>query len=216
MPGSAPTARVVIIEDHSLVRELLATLLRDEFRLAVTAECTSVREGIAACRRERPELVIVDWMLPDGRGFDIVRETREDLPRTRWLFLTSNEQEHIVREAVELGVHGFVMKKSPLEVFCEAIRSVVEGRSYYCNQSARLLVEAMRSEAAMGTNLTAREREVLRRMANGENLKVIAGQLGITVRTAQNHIVSVKEKLGIHEPAGLVRYAIKHGLVEPP
>jgi DNA-binding NarL/FixJ family response regulator len=122
----------------------------------------------------------------------------------------------MVREAVELGIHGFVLKKSPLEVFCDAIRTVTAGSSFYCAQSARLLVEAMRSEAALGTNLTAREREVLRRLACGDNPKEIASHLGVTIKTVQNHIVSVKEKLSIQEPAGLVRYAIKHGYVEPP
>lgn len=216
MKTVVPAARVVIIEDHVLVRELLVSLVRDEFRFEVLAECTNAQEGIAACLQFKPDVAIVDWMLPDGRGFDVVRATREKLPSTRWLFLTSNEQEHIIREAVELGIHGFVMKKSPLEIFCAAIRAVAAGETYYCNTSARLLVEAMRSEAALGTNLTAREREVLRRIASGENPKEIATRLGVTLKTAQNHLVAIKDKLGIQEPAGLVRYAIKHGLVEPP
>jgi len=209
-------ARVVIIEDHVLVRELLVALVQDEFRFDIRAECSSSAEGIAACLREKPDLAIVDWMLPDGRGFDVVRATHGRIPGTRWLFLTSNEQEHIIREAVELGIHGFVMKKSPLDVFCAAIRAVAAGETYYCTTSARLLVEAMRSEAALGSNLTAREREVLRRLAGGENPKQIATHLGVTLKTAQNHIVAIKDKLAIAEPAGLVRYAIKHGLVEPP
>ena len=109
-----------------------------------------------------------------------------------------------------------MLKKSSLEVFREAVRRVLAGESYYCAASARLLVEAMRSEAAVGTNLTSREREVLRGIAHGENPKVIAERLSISGKTVQNHIVHMKEKLGIQEPAGLVRYAIKHGYVEPP
>lgn len=216
MEATVSTARVVIIEDHAMVRELLVSLVRDEFAFEVASHCTTVKEGIAACLREKPDLAIVDWMLPDGRGFDVVRTAGPKLTRTRWLFLSSNEQEHMVREAVDLGVHGFVLKKSPLEVFCEAIRAVLNGESYYCAQSSRLLVEAMRSEATVGTNLTSREREVLRRLACGDNPKEIAGHLGVTLKTVQNHVVAVKEKLSIHEPAGLVRYAIKHGYVEPP
>jgi DNA-binding NarL/FixJ family response regulator len=210
------SVRAIIIEDHTMVRELLASLLQDELHFALAAQCTTVQEGITACLHQQPDLVIIDWMLPDGRGFEVVRATRARLPRTRWLFLTSNEQEHIVREAVSLGVHGFVMKQSPLDVFCTAIETVARGEAYYCTQSARLLVESMRSEAALGTNLTAREREVLRGFARGENLKGIAARLGVTAKTAQNHFVSLKDKLGIQEPANLVRYAIKHGLVEPP
>lgn len=216
METAVATARVVIIEDHALVRELLVSLVQDEFALKVAAHCTTTREGVAACRREKPDLVIIDWMLPDGRGFDVVREAGPVLSRTRWICISSNEQEHLVREAVKLGIHGFVMKRSPLEVFCEAIRTVLGGGSYYCEQSARLLVEAMRSEAMVSTNLSSREREVLRRIASGDNPKDIADHLGVALKTVQNHVVAMKEKLCIQEAAGLVRYAIKHGYVEPP
>jgi DNA-binding NarL/FixJ family response regulator len=216
MENAAAANRVVIIEDHALVRELLVALLRDEFRLEVAAQCTTCAQGIEACRRVQPRLVVVDWMLPDGRGFEVVRAIAPQLARTRWLLLTSNEQEHIVREAVQLGMHGCVMKKSPLDVFCGAIREVLEGRSFYCSQSSRLLVESLRSEAELGTNLTARERDVLRRVARGDNPKQVAQDLGVALKTVHNLMGSVKEKLSIQEPAGLVRYAIKHGLVEPP
>jgi len=145
-----------------------------------------------------------------------VRKTAARLNRTRWLFLSSNEQEHMVRDAVALGIHGFVLKKSPLHVLREAISRVLEGETYYCQESSRLLVEAMRSEAAVGTNLTMREREILRGVAGGENLKMIAGRLEVSIKTVQNHYGSLKDKLGIQEPAGLVRYAIKHGYVEAP
>lgn len=216
METAVSAARVVIVEDHVLVRELLVSLVQDELECEVAAHCTTSQEGINACLRERPDLAIVDWMLPDGRGFDVVRTTGSRLTRTRWLFLSSNEQEHLVKEAVQLGVHGFVLKKAPLDVLCEAIRRVLSGGSYYCAQSASLLVEAMRSEALAGPNLSLREREVLRWLASGENPKEIAFRLGVTVKTVQNHLFSLKEKLFIHEPAGLVRYAIKHGYVEPP
>ena len=216
MEADASVARVVIVEDHAMVRELLVSLVRDEMGLKIEADCTTIADGLAACLRTKPDLAIVDWMLPDGRGFDIVRQAAPRLTRTRWLFLSSNEQEHMVRDAVDLGIHGFVLKKSPLEVFREAVRRVVAGETYYCTESARLLVEAMRSEAVVGTNLTSREREVLRGIAHGENPKEIANHLEVKAKTVQNHLVSLKEKLGIHEPAGLVRYAIKHGYVEPP
>jgi len=198
------------------VREMLDAVIRQDLGLEVVGDCTTLEEGRRVCLREKPDLAIIDWMLPDGRGFDIVREAGAKLARTRWICISSNEQEHLVREAVELGIHGFVLKKSKLEVFREAIRRVLAGHSYYCAESARLLVEAMRSEAALGSNLTAREREVLRGIARGDNPKVIAEHLGVSAKTVQNHLTNLKDKLGIQEPAGLVRYAIKHGYVEPP
>src|SRR3954468_16338663 len=122
-----PSARVVLIEDHTMVRQMLAHLVRDDLGLTLAADCTSVAEGTEALLREKPDLAIVDWMLPDGRGFDLVRNVGPRLPRTRWLFVSSNEQGHLVREAVSLGVQGFVMKRSDLATIREAIRRILAG-----------------------------------------------------------------------------------------
>lgn len=214
---SVLTARIVLIEDHTMVRQLMAVMLRDQLGLALVADCRTVAEGVAACLREKPDLAIVDWMLPDGRGFDIVRAAAPRLPRTRWLFVSSNEQEHMVREAISLGVHGFVLKRSDLTLLRTAVSKILAGESYYCPESSRLLVESLRSEArTVGNNLTAREREVLRGFARGENVKVIAHRLEVSPKTVNNLLAQIRDKLGEPEPAGLVRYAIKHGYVEEP
>ncbi len=210
-------ARVVLVEDHTMVRQLFAHLVREELGLTLAADCTTVAEGAEALLREKPELAIVDWMLPDGRGFDLVRGVGPKLPRTRWLFMSSNEQGHLVREAVSLGVQGFVMKRSDLGTLREAIRRVLAGETYYCPASARLLVDRMVGEGqAMGVSLTPREREVLRGFARGENPKVLADRIGVSTKTVQNHLSILKDKLGLQEPAELVHYAIKHGYIEAP
>mgnify|MGYP001556236671 FL=1 len=212
-----PSARVVLVEDHTMVRQLFAHLVREELGLKLAADCTTATDGTAAILREKPDLAIVDWMLPDGRGFDIVRAAGPKLPRTRWLFVSSNEQGHLVREAVSLGVHGFVMKRSDLATLRTAITRVLAGEKYYCPASSRLLVEKMVDEGqAVGANLTERERAVLRGFARGENPKLLAGRLGLTKKTVYNHLSMLKDKLGLHEPADLVHYAIKHGYVEAP
>jgi len=211
------TARVVLIEDHTMVRQLLAHLIKDDLGLALAADCTTVADGATALLREKPDLAIVDWMLPDGRGFDLVRSTGPKLPRTRWLFVSSNEQGHLVREAVSLGVQGFVMKRSDLSTLREAVRRILAGETYYCPASARLLVDRMVGEGqAMGISLSPREREVLRGFAQGENPKALADRLGVSAKTVQNHLSLLKDKLGLQEPAALVHYAIKHGYIEAP
>jgi len=216
MPEKTP-ARVVLVEDHTMVRQLLAHLVRDELGLQLAADCTTVAEGLAALLREKPDLAIVDWMLPDGRGFDLVRLAGPKLARTRWLFMSSNEQGHLVREAVSLGVHGFVMKRSELYTLRTAITRVLAGEKFYCPDSSRLLVEKMVDEGrTVAVNLTPRERDVLRGFARGENPKVLASRLGLSTKTVQNHLVMLKDKLGLHEPAELVHYAIKHGHIEAP
>jgi DNA-binding NarL/FixJ family response regulator len=192
-------------------------MVRDDLRLNLVADCRTVSEGVAACLREKPDVVVVDWMLPDGRGFDLVRRVGPELPRTRWLCVSGNEQEHLVREAISLGVHGFVLKRSDLATLRQAVIEVARGQTYYCPDSSRLLVESLRSEAnAVAGNLTDREREVLRSFARGENIKAIAARLGVSTKTVHNALARVRDKLGEYEPAGLVRYAIKHGYVEEP
>ena len=215
--SSASSARIVLVEDHTLVRQLMAAMVRDDPRLNLVADCRTVSEGVAACLREKPDVVVVDWMLPDGRGFDLVRRVGPELPRTRWLCVSGNEQEHLVREAISLGVHGFVLKRSDLATLRQAVIEVARGQTYYCPDSSRLLVESLRSEAnAVAGNLTDREREVLRSFARGENIKAIAARLGVSTKTVHNALARVRDKLGEYEPAGLVRYAIKHGYVEEP
>ena len=205
------------MEDHTLVRQLMAAMVRDDLRLNLVADCRTVSEGVAACLREKPDVVVVDWMLPDGRGFDLVRRVGPELPRTRWLCVSGTEQEHLVREAISLGVHGFVLKRSDLATLRQAVIEVARGQTYYCPDSSRLLVESLRSEAnAVAGNLTDREREVLRSFARGENIKAIAARLGVSTKTVHNALARVRDKLGEYEPAGLVRYAIKHGYVEEP
>jgi DNA-binding NarL/FixJ family response regulator len=210
-------AKVVIVEDHEMVNQMLAGIVADELGHTVAGRAENVAGGIEVCLRTKPDLVIFDWMLPDGRGFEVVRKAGAKLPYTRWLCLSANEQEHLVSEATSLGIHGFVMKRSPLGVLREAVTAVLSGKSYYCAKSAQLLVEAMRSRTrGLAANLTQREREVLQGIARGENTKEIASQLGVEQKTVHNHLASLKDKLNIREPAGLVRYAMKHGFIEPP
>jgi len=217
MSPEKKSARVVLIEDHTMVRQLFAHLVREDLGLTLAGDCTTVAEGGETLLKEKPDLAIVDWMLPDGRGFDLVRSVGPKLPRTRWLFMSSNEQGHLVREAVSLGVQGFVMKRSDLATMREAVRRVLAGESYYCPASARLLVDRMVGEGqAMGVSLTPREREVLRGFARGDNPKVLADRLGVSAKTVQNHLSILKDKLGLQEPAALVHYAIKHGYIEAP
>jgi DNA-binding NarL/FixJ family response regulator len=217
MSPEKKSARVILIEDHTMVRQLFAHVIREDLGLSLVADCTTVAEGAVALAREKPDLAIVDWMLPDGRGFDLVRNVGPRLPRTRWLFISSNEQGHLVREAVSLGVQGFVMKRSDLSTMREAVRRVLAGETYYCPASAALLVDRMVGEGqTLGVNLTSREREVLRGFARGENPKVLADRLGVSTKTVQNHLSILKDKLGLPEPAALVHYAIKHGYIEAP
>lgn len=196
-----------------LVRQLFALLVKDHLRAELAGEAATVAEGLALARRERPDLMVIDWSLPDGDAARLVREVASELPETRWLVVSSREDEVVLRTALALGVHGVVLKQSPLETFRDAMRHVLDGGSFYCPRSSRVLVESLRAESLTTREaLTQREREVLRGLAKGLNPKEIAEELGSSAKTVQNQISLMKEKLGIREPAGLILYAHKQGL----
>lgn len=197
-----------------MVQEFFSQVLAEDFGENAAATCASLAEARAAMTARAPDLAIVDWQLPDGRGLELVRAFKPLLPGTRWLMVSAVEQDRIVHEAVDLGVDGFVMKRSSTTVLRDAVREVLAGRTYYCPVSTTLLIARLAPRPDAG--LTARERDVLVRFARGENPKTIADALGTSVKTAQNHLAALKEKLGLREPADLVRYAIKHGYIDAP
>ena len=199
-----------------MVRQLLTDAVLISPSLRIAAAVGSVASGVAACLAHKPDLAIVDWMLPDGSGFTLLQQVRPHLPRLRFIMVTSNDQEHLVREASEAGVQGFVFKRSSLETLREAVAAVLEGRNFYCPESTRLLLTADKEEGRSVRVLTPREREILRAVAAGLGTKEIAVRLGVSAKTVANHLTALKEKLNIHEMAGLVRYAIKHGFAETP
>jgi DNA-binding NarL/FixJ family response regulator len=208
--------RIGLVTEHGMVRQLFAQLLTVELGLNLVVEASSVVDAETALvgSNPTPDLVLVGSTLPDGRGADVVRRLAPRLPNVRWFMLSTREQAPIVREAANLGVQGFVMTRSDLNVFRDGLRRVLAGETYYCPAAARLLAEHVVNESAATSPLTPREREVLRGFARGENTKVIAQRLGMNVKTVQNHLTSLKDKLGMREPAELVRYAMKHGYVD--
>ncbi|MFA5262568.1 MAG: response regulator transcription factor [Opitutaceae bacterium] len=210
-----PETKIVIVEDHTLVRDLLRDVIALQPNLKVVGLAGTVKEGIAICLKLQPDLLVADWMLPDGTGLELIRSIRYRLPNMRILMLTANEQEGIVKDAATMGVQGFVTKRQTMPVLRDAILSVAAGNLYYCPTSSRILLDALKDEKESPSSpLTAREWEVLRAIACGLSTKEMAKKLNLSPKTVANHLTGLKEKLGIQEPAGLVLYAIKHGLVE--
>lgn len=210
--------RIVLVEDHLMMRQFFAASCATRCSWRSWPSAAPSRKRSEAIRRTEPTLVVLDWALPDGKGFDIVHALGPQLRRTRWLCVSSNEQEHMIKESVELGVQGFVLKRADVETLRKAVNTVLEGGTYYCPQCAQLYMNAMRSQRStmVASNLSPRERQVLRAYGRGPAMKAAAARLNINVKTVNNLMSSIREKLGIQEPAALVRYAIKHGYAEEP
>lgn len=209
------SVRVLLADDHALVRQGLRSLLeRSSFQ--VVSEASDGREAIRQCAQLLPDVVVMDISMPTLNGVDAARELRKSSPRTRIVLLTQHSEDIYVSEAIEAGVHGYVLKSQASGDLVLAIQEVVAGRVYLSPGVASAVVSAYHSRGGKAANtLTSRERQVLQLIAEGKSTKDIASLLFISVKTAESHRTRLMQKLDIHETASLVRYAIRHGLVSP-
>ena len=214
MTSPDPLPRLVVVDDHAVVRQLVGPRLSTEVGMTLAAEASTVEEAKAVCLRERPDLVVVDWGLPDGSGAQLMLYVAPKLPRARWLFVSANEEAKMVEEAASIGANGFVLKKCSVAVLCEAAARILKGETFYCPDCTRLLIEGMRGEGLAALHLSPREREILRDFARGESIDSIARRLSVAAKTVRNILSHLVEKLGVNDRAGLIRYARTSGLVD--
>jgi len=217
------TIRVLVADDHLVVREGIRHVLEDApgGGLRVVAEAATGPETLEQATRERPDVVLLDLTMPGASGLDIVRRLRASLPDTRVLILSVHDDREYVLESVRAGAHGYLRKDSSPADLRQAIHAVFAGDSFFSPQVARHLTDALQSgapgdDAGAGTaltELTARERDVLLRVARGLTNRETAAELGISVRTVEAHRDSLMRKLRIHTVAGLTRLAIEQGLL---
>jgi DNA-binding NarL/FixJ family response regulator len=209
--GQATGVRLFLAEDHEVVRQGLRALLEQE-GFTIAGEASNGRMAVQACGELQPDVAIVDLGLPDLNGIDAARAIREASPDTQIILLTMHTQEAYVLESLRVGVRGYVLKSSAAANLVDAIHAVARNEMYLTPGISRAVVEAYLSSAAIDP-LSPREREVLQLLAEGKNVKEIGALLGISARTAETHRSRLMAKLNIHEIAGLVRYAIEHGLI---
>ena len=207
--------RIVLADDHLIVRQGLKALLERE-DLEVVGEAADGQEAVRQVQALHPDVAVLDLTMPRLNGLDAARVLAQQSPRTRVILLTVHTEDHYVLEAIRVGVRGYVVKTQVTADLVEAIREVVEGAVYLSPRISRAVVEAyLAGPDGAAEPLTSREREVLQLVAEGQKTREVARALGISVKTAESHRSRIMEKLDIHETAGLVRYAIRRGLIEP-
>jgi len=210
--------RVLIVDDHTMVRESLVSVLQADGDVQVVAQAADGIEAIEKAVQARPDVVIVDLSMPRLNGIEVVRRLREALPATRVLVLTMHQEDEYVLQAVRAGASGYLVKDSGASELLAAVRSLHAGRGYFGPQAARTLAEQLQHpERTLDDpygRLTPREREVFHLMAEGMTTKEIARKLDISTKTAENHRGHVLEKLDVHNTAELVRYALRKGLLD--
>ena len=206
--------RVMIADDHQIVRQGLRALLEKAGHVVV-AEASNGREAVDLAAKQPVDVAVLDLIMPVLNGVDSARELLRAAPQVRTILLTMHADRPYVVEALQAGAKGYVLKTQAAEDLVRAIDEVSRGAVYISPAVAMSLVDAMldRDEPAT-TDLTARERQILQLVAESKSTKQIARLLNISYKTAESHRSRLMKKLDIHETAGLVRYAIRRGLVQ--
>lgn len=207
--------RILLVEDHLMVLQGLRELLERE-GFDVVGEASDGYQAIRLAQDLRPDLVILDIALPLMNGLDAAREILKVSPGTKTMLLTMHTEDQYVLEALRANIRGYVLKTQVVEDLIQAIREVAQGSIYLSPGVSRTVVEAYLSKSELPADpLTSRERQILQLVAERKSTKEIAAFLGVSMKTVESHRARIMEKLNIHEIAGLVRYAIRRGLIEP-
>jgi DNA-binding NarL/FixJ family response regulator len=209
-----PTIRIFIVDDHPLVREWLATSLRQQPDLEVNGQAEDAASGLAAMLADPPDVAIVDLSLKTSSGLDLIKDLTEHLPGTQVIVLSMHEEVFYAERALRAGARGYVMKRESTDRMVEAIRTVQTGRVYANAQLLARLTERMVGKAqaqAPGSVeiLSDRELDVFRRLGEGQATRRIAGELHVSIKTVQAYCARIKEKLRIANGAELVREAVR-------
>jgi DNA-binding NarL/FixJ family response regulator len=205
--------RVLLADDHVLVRDgIKITLEANGFQ--IVGEASEGREAVQMVRELNPDVAVFDVSMPGLNGVDAARLALKEKPGLKIVLLTVHTENEYVDEALKAGVSGYVLKKQATADLIRAIQEVSLGNIYLSPGISRAVMEAFRSGTQLASRtLSAREREVLQLIAEGRTTKEIGGVLGISVKTAETHRSRVMDKLEIRDTAGLVRYAIRVGLI---
>jgi len=210
--------RVLLVDDHTIVRQGLRALLAGSAEIEVVGEAEDGREGLREAQRLTPDVVVIDAAMPGLNGIDATQRILEAVPRARVLVLSMHAGEEYVRPAIRAGASGYLLKGSGLSDLVAAIRAVAAGDAFVSPSIAKLLVQDARRDGSgecttSGDALTVREREVLRLVAEGHSTQAIAKLLHLSPKTVEGHRGHFMQKLGVPNLAGLVRDALRLGLV---
>ena len=211
---------VLLVDDHTVVRQGLRALLESEGDLKVVGEAENGRQAVRLAKKLLPDVVVMDVAMPVLNGIEATRQISKDIPSTKVLGLTSYGDDEYVTQLMQAGASGFLIKQTAADDLLKAIRQVKEGKTYFSPSVAKRLREQKGELLANGhhpskvSDLTSRESEVLQLIAEGFANKQVAAELSISIKTVEKHRQQVMNKLNIHDVAGLTRYAISKGWVE--
>ena len=210
--------RVLVVDDHAVVRSGLRRVLDAEPDIATVGEAPSAERAVFEALEQKPDVVLLDVVMPGKSGIEIIPTLLQNTPQLKVLVLSMQDDPRYLREAFAAGASGYVLKEAADTEVVDAVRTVAAGERYVHPALGARLVEAEAEEQRRAAEdpLSERERDVLRLLALGHTNQEIAEELFISVRTAETHRAHIMQKLGLSSRAELVRYALTHGLLETP
>jgi DNA-binding NarL/FixJ family response regulator len=212
--------RILIADDHEVVRRGLKALLSSRRGWVVCGEAATGREAVALAAQHRPDIVVTDIIMPDLNGLEATRQIRKMLSRTEVLVLSLHYSDRLVREIVDAGARAYLLKSDASNDLLTAVEALANHRSFFTSDAAKTLANGFCDPASTQTPLmrralSAREREIAQLVAEGKSSKEVAVVLGISVKTAETHRTNVMQKLEIHSVSEIVRWAVKNNMIEP-
>jgi len=220
-PSKEKQIRVLLAEDHTLVRQGFRRILEDDPRITVVGEARTGIEAIEQCKELKPDVVVMDLSMPELGGLEATSEVLKANPQIKIVILSMYSNEAYVRKAFELGAKGYILKNAIEVDLTRAVMALAEGQAYFSPGISHIVLESMKAGTFQGTSqdpyerLTLREKEVLQLIAQGKSNKEIATLLNISVNTVAVHRARVMETLDLHRTAELVLFAVKKGLIQP-
>lgn len=205
--------RVMLVDDHNVVRSGLATFLRAYEDLELVGEAKNGLEAVSFCHHKKPDVILMDLMMPEMDGITATRAILADYPEIKIIAMTSFEEEQLVQGVLAAGAMSYLLKNVTSDELAKAIRDAVSGRSTLSPEAARVLIQATRPAKQPLYDLTEREMEVLNLVVQGYSNQQIADTLVISLATVKAHISSILSKLQVSSRAEAIAYAIKHKLV---
>jgi DNA-binding NarL/FixJ family response regulator len=213
--------RILVADDHDIIRRGLKQLLTAHAGWEVCAEARNGREALTLAEQAKPDIVVMDLSMPDLNGLEAARRIRKALPRTEILVLTLHFSDQLVREIVEAGVRAYIMKSDADKDLVTAVEALANHRSFFTARAADILLDGFRrpnaapdAQMILRSRLTSREREIVQLLAEGKSSKEVAVALGISVKTAETHRANIMRKLELHSVSELVRYAVRNQIIE--
>lgn len=207
--------RILIADDHDVIRRGLKSVLESRPGWTVCGEARTGQEAVAHAEELRPDVAVLDITMPELNGIEAARRIKRACPRTEILLLSVHHSDQLIRQLLEAGVRGFIVKSDSDQDLLKAVETLSNHKPWMTGSAAELLLSSKGSHSEKLERLTSREREIVQLLAEGKTGKEIASALGISIKTTETHRANIMRKLEIHSVSEIVRYAVRNQIIEP-